>query len=322
MWMRWTLAVIGLYGVAFASTGCARSAAINEAGRPIRVVVWDERQKEQLHAYGGVYLGDSIAQFLTTRGGMEVRSVGQSEYHDLASMEKLVADCDVLIWWGHMLHDQIAPEVGQMIVRRIKDGRLNLIALHSAHWATPFVEAMYERTRMDMAAAFRSEPGPVQFEYPMPPGKMDVFRAGLARLRTGRQTPWAEPRKFPEGHTVVTVHLPHCVFPAFREDGKPSHIFTVLPDHPIAQGLPPRFTLAQTEMYDEPFHIPAPDAVVFEERWDTGEWFRSGCVWELGSGRVFYFRPGHETYPIFKQELPLRILENAVRWMGAAKDRL
>jgi trehalose utilization protein len=44
--------------------------------------------------------------------------------------------------------------------------------------------------------------------------------------------------------------------------------------------------------------------------------FRSGCVWRVGQGRVFYFRPGHETYPIFQQAEPLRVLENAVRWLG------
>jgi trehalose utilization protein len=55
---------------------------------------------------------------------------------------------------------------------------------------------------------------------------------------------------------------------------------------------------------------------VFEGRWDRGERFRSGCVWQVGQGRVFYFRPGHETYPVFKQPEPLRVLENAVRWLG------
>ena len=50
-------------------------------------------------------------------------------------------------------------------------------------------------------------------------------------------------------------------------------------------------------MYDEPFHVPEPDEVILEECWAAGEWFRSGMVWRLGKGRVFYFRPGHETYP-------------------------
>jgi trehalose utilization protein len=70
-------------------------------------------------------------------------------------------------------------------------------------------------------------------------------------------------------------------------------------------------------MYDEPFHIPTPDAVILEERWDKGEHFRSGCVWQIGKGRVFYFRPGHETFPVYQQAEPLRVIENGVRWLGS-----
>ena len=88
------------------------------------------------------------------------------------------------------------------------------------------------------------------------------------------------------------------------------------PDHPIAKGIPAEFTLPDTEMYDEPFHVPAPDEVVFEERWEKGEFFRAGMVWNIGKGKLFYFRPGHETYKVFYEEIPLRIIENAIRWMG------
>jgi trehalose utilization protein len=87
-----------------------------------------------------------------------------------------------------------------------------------------------------------------------------------------------------------------------------------LPDHPIAKDLPSKWDIPQTEMYDEPFHVPKPDAVVFEERWDKGEKFRSGCVWKVKQGRVFYFRPGHETYPVYRQSENLTVIENAVRW--------
>ena len=86
-----------------------------------------------------------------------------------------------------------------------------------------------------------------------------------------------------------------------------------------AAGLPLKWDVKQTEMYDEPFHVPKPDAVVFEERWDKGEHFRSGCAWQVGKGRVFYFRPGHETYPVFKQAEPLRVIENAARWLAPQK---
>lgn len=99
--------------------------------------------------------------------------------------------------------------------------------------------------------------------------------------------------------------------------GRPCHVTTLLPDHPIATGLPRHWDIPQTEMYDEPFHVPPPDQVIFEEKWDLGEHFRSGCVWNIGKGKVFYFRPGHEIDPVYKQELPLRVIENACRWLGA-----
>jgi trehalose utilization protein len=118
------------------------------------------------------------------------------------------------------------------------------------------------------------------------------------------------------GVDTLEVHLPMCVFPKWKNHGLPSHVKTLLPDHPLAKGVPPAFDLPQTEMYADPFHVPPPDISVFEERWDAGETFRSGSVWQVGKGRVFYFRPGHETYPIFKQEAPQRILVNAVQWLG------
>jgi len=116
----------------------------------------------------------------------------------------------------------------------------------------------------------------------------------------------------------VEVHLvlPNCCFPAYRADGKPSRIDVVRPEHPIARGLPASFKIDQTEMYDEPFHVPPPDEVVLEERWASGDWFRSGSVWTVGRGRVFYFRPGHETFPVFKNPKVLKVIENAALWLG------
>ena len=80
--------------------------------------------------------------------------------------------------------------------------------------------------------------------------------------------------------------------------------------------LPSTFEIPKEEMYDEPFHVPDPDHVVFEERWPTGEWFRSGMLWKIGAGWVFYFRPGHETFPVYKQPLPLQVVTNAVNWLA------
>ncbi len=101
----------------------------------------------------------------------------------------------------------------------------------------------------------------------------------------------------------------------WRDDASTEHIHVTAPDHPIAQGMSD-FDIPRTEVFFEPFDIPEPEAVVFEGRWDTGEWFRSGCCFAIGKGRVFYFRPGHEAYPIFLQPEVKRLLTNCVEWAG------
>ncbi len=188
-----------------------------------------------------------------------------------------------------------------------------MIALHSAHWSTPFVEAMNERARIDAArwiAHAGSNRERVELIEVAPPKRYTVPKADE------RPTPYLTLRKYPEGRTAAKLQLPYCCFPAYRGDGKPSQVSVLQPDHPIAAGLPATFEIPRTEMYDEPFHVPEPDAVLFEERWAGGEWFRSGMLWKLGQGQVFYFRPGHETYPIYLQPEPLQVLTNAVRWLA------
>ena len=278
----------------------------------INVVVWDEQQPAQKEAYED-FLGNEIASYLEKQAGISVRTV------NLTSPEKGIADnvlnsCDVLIWWGHVRQFEITPEQGKSIVKRIKSGQLDLIALHSAHWATPFVEAMKDRTMSNALTRFKQIPSEqLDLKYVDPPRKY------FAPDRDDLLTPRFYPRKFPNGRTELVIHWPNCCFPAYRNDGKPSTLYTIQPDHPIAQGIPSRFQLPSTEMYDEPFHVPEPDKVIFEERWPTGEWFRSGMIWNIGDGKVFYFRPGHETFPVYKQEVALNIIENAVRFLGKNK---
>ncbi len=111
--------------------------------------MWDERQPAQRQAYGN-FLGNQLAAHLAEQPGISVRSVGQDD-PDQGLGAGVLDDCNVLIWWGHVRQAEITPEAGRSIVERIKAGKLSLIALHSAHWSTPFVEAMHERTRIDFA---------------------------------------------------------------------------------------------------------------------------------------------------------------------------
>ena len=129
-----------------------------------------------------------------------------------------------------------------------------------------------------------------------------------------RIAPWFRRFKAEDGTDTLEVHLPRCVFPRVEAKGLPSHIFTWVPKHPIAEGIPATFDIPQTEIYSGTFFVPKPDATIFVEHWDDGSAFTSGCAWQVEKGKVFYFRPGHETYPIFKEEYPLKIVANAVRW--------
>ncbi|MBI1853499.1 MAG: ThuA domain-containing protein, partial [Planctomycetes bacterium] len=101
---------------------------------------------------------------------------------------------------------------------------------------------------------------------------------------------------------------------SWREDGKPEHVTVAAPDHPVAAGLPGEFTIEHDEMYAEPFQIPEPETVVFRSRFEGGETFRSGCAFRVGDGRVFYFRPGHETYPTYFDPNVQRVIANAIEW--------
>ena len=275
---------------------------------PIRVVVWDERQPSQKQAYDG-FLGDRIADHFRSEPGFDVKSVGLDDpEHGLTS--GVMEDVQVLIWWGHVRQKEVGPEVGRRIVDRIKAGKLGLIALHSAHWSTPFIAAMDERARIDALKKWGQDGDKVEIQE-IPPANRYV-----APKKDARVTPYSTARKYPGNLTKVELHLPICVFPSYEHHGKPSYNKTIGAGHPIAEGIPPTFELPQTEMYDEPFHVPEPDRVIFEERWEGGEWFRSGMVWDLGRGKVFYYRPGHETYPVYKEPIPLKILVNAARWMA------
>lgn len=100
----------------------------------------------------------------------------------------------------------------------------------------------------------------------------------------------------------------------WREADEKERFWVVEPSHPIAEGLGEYFELPYEEMYGERFDIPAPDQLVFISWFEGGEVFRSGCCWQRGHGRIFYFRPGHETYPTYHNETVIRVIANACRW--------
>jgi trehalose utilization protein len=100
----------------------------------------------------------------------------------------------------------------------------------------------------------------------------------------------------------------------WREAGERERVWVVAAGHPIADGIGEYFEIPHEEMYGEFFDIPEPETLVFVSWFQGGEVFRSGCCYRRGQGRIFYFRPGHETYPTYHQPEVLRVISNAVRW--------
>jgi trehalose utilization protein len=100
----------------------------------------------------------------------------------------------------------------------------------------------------------------------------------------------------------------------WREAGERERLWVVNPGHPIAKGLPRYFELETEEMYGEPFSVPEPLETVFVSWFQGGEVFRSGLTYRRGAGNIFYFRPGHETYPTYHDKTVGHVLRNAVNW--------
>ena len=101
---------------------------------------------------------------------------------------------------------------------------------------------------------------------------------------------------------------------AWRNSADTELVWTVAPAHPIARGVPHPIVIDEQEMYGEYFDIPAPDELVFLSTFSGGEVFRSGCCWRRGKGKVFYFSPGDQEYPVYHHPDIQRVLANAVQW--------
>lgn len=128
-----------------------------------------------------------------------------------------------------------------------------------------------------------------------------------------------------DGMGLVVLHSGHMSKPfmklmgttcnlKWREADEKERIWVVEQGHPIADGLGEYIELEQEEMYGEHFDIPAPDQLIFISWFAGGEVFRSGATFHRGSGKIFYFRPGHETYPTYYNPEIRRVIANGARW--------
>lgn len=155
-----------------------------------------------------------------------------------------------------------------------------------------------------------------------------VWWGHMAHGEVSDQTVAEVKRRVLEGMGLIVLHSAHYskIFKAlmgttcslkWRESTDKERLWNIAPHHPITRGLGEFFEIPNEEMYGEPFGIPEPDELIFISWFTGGEVFRSGATWRRGNGRIFYFRPGHETYPTYHQPEVQQVITNAARWARA-----
>lgn len=177
---------------------------------------------------------------------ISVRTVTLDTIDELT--DELLDDTDVLIWWGHMRHDDVPDEVAERVKEAVWGG-MGAIFLHSGHHSKPFKLLMGSSCNL-----------------------------------------------------------------TWREDGDRELVWVVNPAHPIAKGIGRFIKLDHEETYGEPFTIPEPDETVFIGSYEGGEVFRAGCCFRRVNGKIFYFQPGHESFPTYYNPDIIKVIKNAVEW--------
>lgn len=220
----------------------------------MKITIWNEFRHEQNNeVVRAIYpdgIHSTIAAFLEEEGHSVGTATLDQPSHGLT--DEVLNTTDVLVWWGHTAHDEVADDIVEKVKQRVLDG-MGLICLHSAHFSKIFKNLM--GTSCDLK---------------------------------------------------------------WREADEKERLWVVNPAHPITAGLGEYIELEKEEMYGEHFDIPAPDELIFVSWFEGGEVFRSGCTFYRGHGKIFYFRPGHETYPTYENKEVQQVIKNAVKWAAPA----
>ncbi|MFD1721636.1 ThuA domain-containing protein [Amnibacterium endophyticum] len=228
----------------------------------MRITVWNENVHEtrgddvvrELYPEGiHGQIAKGLAPHFADDGDVIRTAVLQDDEHGLT--EQVLDETDVLLWWGHIAHDQVSDEVVERVHRRVLAG-MGLLVMHSGHYSKIF-------TRI----------------------------------------------------TGSTASL------LWRSEGERELVWTIERTHPIAAGIPNPIVIPRQEMYGEPFDIPVPDELVFVSSFTGGEVFRSGVTYTRGLGRIFYFSPGDQEYPVYHQAEILQVLANGIRWAAPRLPR-
>ena len=218
------------------------------------VTVWGEfRHEKTKPEVAAIYpdgMHETIARFLRKDESLDV-STAWLDQPDHGLGGDILDKTDVLVWWGHMAHEEVSDTVVAEVRRRVLEG-MGLIVLHSGHHSKIF------KTLMGTTCSLK-----------------------------------------------------------WRAENDKERIWNIAPHHPITQGIGDYFEIPVEEMYGEPFGIPTPDELIFISWFTGGEVFRSGATWQRGNGKIFYFRPGHETHPAYHQAEVQRVITNGVCWARA-----
>jgi trehalose utilization protein len=228
----------------------------------MRITVWNENVHETRgdevvlgHYPDGIHAAIAAGLAGAFSGADdEIRTATlQDPEHGLT--EEVLDATDVLLWWGHIAHDQVADEVVERVFQRVQAG-MGLLVLHSGHYSKIFQKLL--------------------------------------------------------GSTASLL---------WRNNGERELVWTIDRTHPITEGVPDPIVIPRQEMYGEPFDIPAPDELIFISSFTGGEVFRSGVTYTRGAGRIFYFSPGDQEYPVYHQPEIQRVLANGVRWAAPRRPR-
>ena len=220
-----------------------------------QVTIWNEFRHERMEADVAAHYPHGIHATLAEAlggTGLTIRTATLDE-PEQGLPDSVLSTTDVLIWWGHLAHEEVSDALVERVQQRVLDG-MGLIVLHSGHASK-------------------------------------IFRRLMG--------------------TSCTLQ--------WREADDRERMWVTAPGHPIVEGIDASIELEREEMYGEYFDIPQPETLVFVSWFTGGEVFRSGCCYTRGRGRIFYFRPGHETFPTYHSPQIQRVIANAVFWAAQVK---
>ncbi len=215
----------------------------------IKVLIYNEflREQDKNHLASQVYpLGIHTVLKEALQDEFEIDTVTFEDCDRIT--EELLDNTDVLVWWGHIAHDEVPDTVVTNVQNAVLSG-MGFVVLHAGHHSKPFKTLM----------------------------------------GTSCNLTW-------------------------RLDGDHEYLWVCKPAHPIAQGIGRYVFLEHEESYGEPFAIPEPEETVFIGSHAGGEVFRAGCCWHRENGKIFYFQPGHESYPTYYNPDVIKIIRNAINW--------